>query len=108
MLELAAEYTTIQQLYRDYMPFIHNGGLFFNSADSARLGETVAITLTLPDDIEATRFTAKVVWLNPTGCHGGRPAGIGIGLEESHIRIRSEIEKLLNRKLNSTDTTSTM
>lgn len=62
----------------------------------------------LPDDLEATVFEAKVVWINPKGAHGGRPAGIGIGFNESHIKIRTEIEKLLNRKLNSTDNTSTM
>jgi len=108
MLELVAEYTNVQQLYRNYMPFVTDGGLFFASAAQAELGESVNITLTLPDDLEPTLFTAKVVWLNPTGCHGGRQPGIGVGFNDSHIKVRSEIEKLLNRKLNSTDSTSTM
>jgi len=108
MLELSAEYYNVQQLYRNYMPFISNGGLFFSSKEQGTLGETVSVSLMLPDDIEPTVFEAKVVWINPTGCHGGRPAGMGIGFNDSHIKIRCEIEKLLNRKLNSTDTTSTM
>lgn len=108
MLELSAEYSNTQQLYRNYMPFVTNGGLFFPSFEKATIGETASVSLLLPDDIEAAVFEAKVIWINPKGAHGGRPAGIGIGFNDSHIKIRSEIEKLLNRKLNSTDTTATM
>ncbi len=108
MIELSAEYTNNQQLYRNYMPFVTNGGLFFPTVETAAIGETVSASLLLPDDLEPVIFEAKVVWLNPKGAHGGRPAGIGVRFNESHIKIRSEIEKLLNRKLNSTETTSTM
>jgi len=108
MLQLKAEYNNVQQLYRNYMPFINNGGLFFPTSDKAVLGEEVKVSLLLPDDLEPTDFQAKVVWLNPRGAQGGRPVGIGISLDSSLIKLRSEIEKLLNRKLNSHDTTSTI
>jgi len=108
MLALNAEYNNIQQLYRNYMPFINDGGLFFPTLEKASLGETVKVSLLLPDDLEPSLFEAKVVWLNPRGAQGGRPAGIGIGFNASLIKTRGEIEKLLNRKLNSHDTTSTL
>lgn len=108
MIELNAEYSNTQQLYRNYMPFVSHGGLFFPSRENVALGATVKVSVLLPDDLEPSVFEAKVVWVNPVGVPGGRPVGIGIAFNDSHIKIRSEIEKLLNRKLNSTEATSTM
>ncbi|MDP2561686.1 PilZ domain-containing protein [Psychrobium sp. 1_MG-2023] len=108
MLELSVEFSNTQQLYRNYMPFVSNGGLFLITHVKVDLGDTVKVSVTLPDDLEATTFEAKVVWVNPVGAQGGRPAGVGVALSEAQIQLRTEIEKLLNRKLNSVEVTSTI
>lgn len=108
MLELVAEFENINQLYRAYMPFVNHGGLFIATNIEAELGDKVKISLTLPDDLEATEFESVVVWLNPVGVQGARPIGLGVQLPSDNIKIKTVIETSLSRKLNSIEMTATM
>lgn len=110
MLELNVEYENVNQLYRAYMPFVNYGGIFIATNADATLGETVKVTLLLPDDLEVSEFEAIVVWRNPVGVQGGRPIGLGVQLPlpPNNVSIKTIIETSLNRKLNGIEMTSTM
>lgn len=108
MLELVAEFDNVNQLYRAYMPFVNHGGIFITTHIEAELGAKVKVSLTLPDDLEATQFESVVVWLNPVGVQGGRPIGLGVQLPTDNIKIKAVIETSLSRKLNGVEMTATM
>lgn len=108
MVSISIEFKNVQQLYGSYMPFVTHGGLFFISQDKVELGDTVQVSVMLPDDLEPTSFEGEVIWLNPLGAQGGRPVGFGVSLNEEQIKLRTEIEKLLGAKLSGADVTSTM
>lgn len=108
MVDLIIRFDTIQQLYRAYMPFVRRSGLFVATAEAYHLGDQLNISYHLPGESEAQQATGNVVWINPQGASGGRPAGIGIqfGAEEEYHK--HQIEKLLSSELASGNLTSTM
>ena len=108
MLELIVEFEDTNQLYRSYMPFVHHGAVFIATRVEFNIGDKVSVVLTLPDDLEPTVFESKVVWINPMGVQGARPIGVGVQLPTDDIKIKSVIETVLSRKLNSVEMTSTM
>lgn len=108
MLEVSIEFKNIQQVYGSYLPFVTNGAIFFINQQRVDLGQPIKASVMLPDDLEPTVFEGAVVWINPMGAQGGRPAGFGVSLPAEQIKLRSEIEKLLGPKLGGTEVTSTM
>jgi type IV pilus assembly protein PilZ len=52
MEELTLGFTDIKELYRCYMPFFKNGGLFVRSARHYKMGQSLALSVTLPDALE--------------------------------------------------------
>ncbi len=65
-------------LYRAYMPFIQNGGLFVPTIKKYKLGDDVFILLNLKREKEKIPFAGKVVWITPLGAMGNKTAGIGV------------------------------
>ena len=99
-----------QELFRAYMPFVKNGGLFTTTHNRVPLGQPVFMVVTLPDSSEKLPVSGKVVWLTPVGAQGNRPAGIGVQFDdtpEAH-QARNRIESLLAGKLQSEKATYTM
>lgn len=86
----------IRQLYASYMPFINGGALFVPYQRQPQLGKEVFVVVTLPDSKERMPLNGKVVWVHHKG-QGSRPAGFGIqlGADETGLRIKNEIERLL-------------
>ncbi len=83
-------------LYLSYLPFLKQGGLFVPTEKTYRLGDEVFLLLTLMNDGDKTPVAGKVVWINPKGAQGSRPAGIGIHFGEvDKGATREKIEKLL-------------
>ncbi|BDM64683.1 pilus assembly protein PilZ [Shewanella sp. NFH-SH190041] len=108
MHQLAVKFDSIAQLYRAYMPFIRGGGLFVSSMEDFELGQAVSLAFSLPGDAQMRQVQAKVVWINPLGASGGRPAGVGVKLLTDAELHRDQIEKLLASELASGNLTSTM
>jgi type IV pilus assembly protein PilZ len=95
-------------LYSSYLPFFKNGGLFFPTEKSYKLGDEVFLLLTLLDG-KKKPVAGQVAWLNPFDAKGGRPAGIGVHFAElDEGKTRDEIERLLAGKLRSEKRTHTM
>ena len=97
-------------LFAAYMPFIKGGGLFIPTNKSYKMGEEVFMLLTLMEDPAKLPVSGKVVWLTPTGAHGGRTQGVGVqfAFNESGKAAQNKIEGLLGGSLKSARPTHTM
>lgn len=85
-------------LYKAYMPFVKNGGLFINTSHRYELGNEVFVMIKLPQDAESDRMSAvgRVVWISRTG-GVQKPAGIGIQLTDlpENAIVREKIERAI-------------
>ncbi len=98
-------------LYSSYLPFLKHGGLFIptDKISNYKLGDEVFLLLTLMDNDDKTPVAGKVVWINPKGAQGSRPAGIGVHFSElDKGATRDKIEKYLVNLLKSEKATYTM
>lgn len=97
-------------LFAAYMPFIKGGGLFIPTNKSYRMGEEVFMLLTLMGDPARLPVSGKVVWLTPSGAHGGRTQGVGVqfAFNESGKAAQNKIEGFLGGSLKSVRPTHTM
>lgn len=97
------------KLYASYLPFLKNGGLFIPTDKSYKLGDEVFVLLTLLNDGDKSPVAGKVVWINPKGTTGGRPAGIGMHFGDlDNGATREKIEKIIAPKLKSDKKTYTI
>jgi len=108
MIDLVVNFDTLHQLYRAYMPFIKPAGLFVATTESHFLGQELTIAYQLPGSTVKHEFEGIVVWINPLGASGGRPAGIGVKILTDPDTHKHHIENLLSRELASGDLTCTM
>jgi len=108
MTNLVVNFDTLQQLYRAYMPFIKPAGLFVSSNDTFFLGQSLSVTYLLPGSTQRDHFEGVVVWINPLGAPGGRPAGVGVKILTDPNVHKHHIEQLLSTELSSADLTCTM
>lgn len=96
-------------LYAYYMPFLKNGGLFIPTDKSYKLGDEVFLLLTLMNDGEKVPIAGKVVWINPKGTQGNRPAGIGVHFGDMDKgSTREKIERILANLMKSERPTATI
>ena len=108
MDEIQLDFTELKELYRCYMPFFKNGGLFIRSARHYRMGQSLALSVTLPDTLEPVIVSGKVAWVSPLGAQSSNPAGIGVAFIDDKHGLSSRIEKLLGGMLSSNEPTYTM
>ncbi|MEM7054209.1 MAG: PilZ domain-containing protein [Pseudomonadota bacterium] len=82
-----------QELYRSYMPFMLNGGLFIQTRKKFKLGDEVLILLTLMGE-DRMAVPGRIAWLSSRGHRG---AGVGIQFldteegNQAQTRIASEL-----------------
>lgn len=101
----------LNSLYTAYMPFIKNGGLFFPTKKPYKLGDELFVLLTL--NVGATKETlpiaGQVVWVTPSGSHGGRRQGVGIKFNDlDRGSTKTKIETYLAASLQASRPTHTM
>jgi type IV pilus assembly protein PilZ len=103
-----------QALYNSYLPFLKHGGLFLpitpaEKIKNYKLGDEVFVLFTLLNDPDKMPVAGKVVWINPQGVQGRRPAGIGVHFGEMDKgATRTKIEKALGALIKSDKGTYTM
>ena len=96
------------ELYKAYMPFVSNGGLFVSTQKSYKLGDEIFILLALMDEPEKIPVTGKVIWVTPKGAQGNRTAGIGVQFVDQDAIPANKIETYLAGLLESDRPTHTM
>jgi type IV pilus assembly protein PilZ len=106
ILSLAID--TKEELYRAYMPFVTNGGLFIPTPRPYQLGEEVFIILSLMEEPERLPITGKVIWVTPRAAQGGRVPGIGIQLSQNDASLVHKVETYLAGALSSGRRTHSM
>ena len=94
-------------LYRAYMPFVRNGGLFVPTRRRYELGDDVAVVLNLFGSNEPLPITGKVVWVTPERAQGKRAAGIGVQFSLD-AEPQTQMEKRLAGMLGGDDPTHTL
>lgn len=84
-------------LYKSYMGFLKNGGLFVPTQKSYRLGEEVFVLVQLKEDNSKLPISGRVAWINTMSGQTGKPQGIGVQFLESmeNEEARSKIEVML-------------
>jgi type IV pilus assembly protein PilZ len=97
-----------EELYRSYMPYITNGGLFVATQRDYQLGEEVFMLLDMMDEPDKIPVSGKVIWVTPRGAQGGKKAGIGIQLSADDNTIVTKIETYLAGALGTGRLTHTM
>ena len=108
MEELTIGFNDLKDLYRSYMPFLKSGGLFVRTSRQYKMGQSLALSVTLPDSLEPLMVSGKVAWITPPGSQSSSPAGIGITFIDDKNQLGAQIEKLLGGMLGSTDPTYTI
>jgi len=108
MEELSLGFADVKELYRSYMPFLKSGGLFVRTPRQYKMGQSLALNVTLPDALEPIVVSGKVAWITPHGSQSSSPAGIGVAFIDDKAQLGTKIEKLLGGMLNSADATYTI
>ncbi|WP_111976427.1 PilZ domain-containing protein [Algibacillus agarilyticus] len=108
MQEIPVEFRTVQELYKSYMSFFNNGGLFVQTTRPYDMGDAVALSVLLPNALDSLIVSGQVAWLNPLGASSATPQGIGIAFIDDKDRVKDRIETMLGTLLNSSEPTYTM
>lgn len=108
MEEIPLDFMDLKELYRAYMPFFKQGGLFVRTARQYKMGQSIALSVTLPDALEPISVSGKVAWITPHGAQNNSPVGIGIAFIDDKNQLRDKIDLLLGGMQNSTDPTFTL
>ena len=96
-------------LYKSYMSFVKNGGLFIPTKRMYKMGEEVLLSLTLMDEAEKLPIVGTVVWKTPEGSDANRVAGIGIQFNDKDGgKAKNKIETYLAGALELDRATYTM
>jgi type IV pilus assembly protein PilZ len=83
-------------LFKCYLPFLKNGGLFYPTDKPYRLGDEVFMLVTLISENDKIPVAGQVAWINPPHAQGNRPAGIGVHFgDQDKGETRSKIETML-------------
>lgn len=95
-------------LYKSYISFVKNGGLFVPTDKPYKLGDEVFIVLKLFDDPDKLPIAGKVIWITPTCAQGGKIAGIGVQFfDDKASEICDKIETFI-ASISKDDPTETM
>ena len=97
-------------LYAAYVPLFAQGGIFIPTTRDYRLGDTVRLQLTLPQDPQRHELTGAVAWINPARASGHRAQGIAVRFpdNEGARDLRHRIEAALGSMLDSERPTQTI
>ncbi|WP_110656441.1 PilZ domain-containing protein [Salinicola halimionae] len=88
-----------------YMPWLERGGLFVPTELDYRMGQSVHLWVTLPDESGRFPVDGEVVWLTPSGA-SHRLVGIGVHFSADDHTLRERIETRLRSAKGSGGATS--
>ncbi|KTD20628.1 PilZ domain-containing protein [Legionella londiniensis] len=106
---LVCSYSDEESLYRAYMSFVANGGLFVRTKQDYPLGAQVKLSVRLFNEPDIHMVAGKVVWVTPKGAQGNKPSGVGVQFVDDDGRyLGNKIESYLAGSLKSTKFTDTL
>lgn len=111
-ISLKVEFKNKGSLYKAYMPFLQNGGLFIPGKTKFKLRNPLNIELTLPEGGEASNYhvEGQVAWITPDSAQGRWTAGVGVEFKpnESNRRVREKINLLIAEESKTDKPTNTI
>ncbi|MFT6309761.1 MAG: type IV pilus assembly protein PilZ [Porticoccus sp.] len=96
------------ELYKSYMPYLKNGGLFAPTEKPYQIGDDVFMLVDLPEEPEKMPVAGSVVWVTPPGAQGNKIPGVGIHFNGEDDTIVRKIETMLVGILESGKPTHSM
>ncbi len=106
-------FKNINALYKAYMPYLQNAGLFIAHPSKFTLGDKVPLHVVLPgvaEEQQVYEIEGTVAWITPTAAHGRWITGIGVefSAKDNGRKLREKINSLLLENSESGAPTSTM
>lgn len=102
-------FKSLGQLYRSFMPFLKNTGLFVPTRKRYLMGQEVLLMVQLPGMQEKLSAAGEVVWVNPENAAGHKKQGVGVEFTDGNgATLRIRIEGLLVEQLKSDAPTYTL
>ncbi len=95
-------------LYKSFMPFLDNGGLFVETSKPFLMGQQVVMVVSLPDSDEKKPVQGAVAWITPGAAQGGMKRGVGVHfIDDSGKALSQRIIAMLGKRLTSDEPTYT-
>lgn len=102
-------YKTLSQLYKSYMPWFKNGGLFVPTSRRFSMGQEILMMVMLPESSEKYPAAGIVSWITPENSTGHKKAGVGVEFtDDEGIALRYRIDGLLREQLKKGEPTYTL
>lgn len=99
----------LDQLYKSYMPFLKNGGLFLPTNVTFSMGQSLMLVIQLPDIKEKFQVLGSVIWVTPENADNHRKCGVGMEFTDSAgISLGHRIMGLLSDRKDSDTPTYTL
>ena len=96
-------------LYKAYMPFLSNGGLFVETTKIYGLGQKIRLIVRMPDSDDKLTLAGAIAWVTPKSIRSGKKKGVGVAFTDTKgANLAKEIEHLLRYRLTSDEPTYTM
>lgn len=108
MEEIVLEYNSVQALYKSYLSFTKDGGLFIKTSRKYNIGAQLTLNVMLPSNVEPVIVAAQVCWITPPATHSNLPQGVGAAFSDNNSGLKERIETILGPMLNSYEPTYTM
>lgn len=101
-------FTNLETLYRSYMKFVVNGGIFFFTNELFTMDDQVFLNLNIAIGTVKKQYpiTAEVVWKSTIIRQNG--VGVAFGTDDVSLEAKKDIEELLVPFVNSDIKTFTM
>jgi type IV pilus assembly protein PilZ len=102
-------FKSTNQLYKSFMPWLKNGGLFVPTSKRFEMGQKVLMMVVLPGMIDKFPTAGAVAWVCPKDATGHNKPGVGVEfLDEEGVALRLRIEGMLTEQLKSLEPTYTL
>ncbi len=102
-------FKNVDQMYKSYMPFLKNGGLFVPTRKRYMMGQEVELVVQLPDEESSLSTLGIVSWINTEFASGHKKQGVGVEFSDGNgIALRAKIDALLSDRLDSEMPTYTL
>lgn len=97
------------QLYKSYMPWLKNGGLFVPTNKRFEMGQEVLLMVVLPETNDKLPAAGVVAWACPKDVTGHNKPGVGVEfIDEEGVALRLRIEGMLIEQMKTKAPTYTL
>jgi type IV pilus assembly protein PilZ len=102
-------FKNVNQLYKSFMPWLKNGGLFIPTNKRFEMGQEVLLMVNLPEMIDKLPAAGVVAWVCPKDVTGHNKPGVGIEFtDEEGFALRLRIEGMLVEQMKTQAPTYTL